>query len=152
MELTIGASVTFVSCLYLLVIASPVSGKCHGKWAIHACFGGNGKRSDPSMNSEPSLEPSLLHRALMSDAERLSRMLQLPIIAADPLAESDNTESQRSMALSTDEYDDGGIKDNAEERYNSLFTRDVPDVSDIRRYVRALKLQHAMRKKEADLY
>lgn len=152
MELTIGSSVTFVSCIYLLLVTSPVSGKCRGKWAIHACFGGNGKRSDPSMNSEPNYEPSLLHRALISDAERLRRMLQMPLVAAKPLAESNNAVSERNMALSTDEYEDGDIKDSSDDRYNKQLTRNVHDVTELRRYLRALELQHALRKKEADLY
>ncbi|XP_060067767.1 uncharacterized protein LOC132547969 [Ylistrum balloti] len=38
-------------CVYLSVNFSSVSagwrGKCRGRWSIHACLGGNGKRSGP---------------------------------------------------------------------------------------------------------
>ncbi|KAK3603544.1 hypothetical protein CHS0354_027965 [Potamilus streckersoni] len=38
---------TVSSLIYLLCSLSYVSGKCSGRWAIHACYGGNGKRSGP---------------------------------------------------------------------------------------------------------
>lgn len=38
----------FVCIVVALLEHNTVQGKCKGKWAIHACRGGNGKRSDPS--------------------------------------------------------------------------------------------------------
>ncbi|KAL8570921.1 hypothetical protein ACOMHN_023594 [Nucella lapillus] len=37
--------------------------KCSGRWAIHACWGGNGKRSDPSVDLAPS--PTVLRQLLL---------------------------------------------------------------------------------------
>merc|ERR1712154_104448 len=68
MEVVPGTSfvMTLCSCLYLLTISCPsVSGKCRGSWAIHACFGGNGKRS--SLPSLPSLPSSTHHRPTVLD-------------------------------------------------------------------------------------
>lgn len=45
----------FTVVIYFLSTVSTVNGrKCSGRWAIHACYGGNGKRSSPS--SDNSLE------------------------------------------------------------------------------------------------
>lgn len=82
MELTFGSSFTvaLLSCLYISLITCPVvTAKCHGRWAIHACFGGNGKRSDPNMSpSTDELPPTLLRQLLVSDVQRLSRLLREP--------------------------------------------------------------------------
>lgn len=36
----------FVAAVALLLHLPPSIGKCRGRWSIHACGGGNGKRSD----------------------------------------------------------------------------------------------------------
>ncbi|XP_067676136.1 uncharacterized protein [Haliotis asinina] len=41
--------ISFTALIYLALLLQPATGKCVGKWAIHSCFGGNGKRSDPNI-------------------------------------------------------------------------------------------------------
>ncbi|XP_052807966.1 uncharacterized protein LOC128236877 [Mya arenaria] len=46
------AFIAFYTCVYISSSISTAYGyKCSGKWAIHACFGGNGKRSGPLQKS-----------------------------------------------------------------------------------------------------
>jgi len=87
MEVVPGTSfvMALCSCLYLLTISCPsVSGKCRGSWAIHACFGGNGKRSSlPSLPSPThhratvldKLPPATLSQLLLRDLVNLQKLL-----------------------------------------------------------------------------
>ncbi|XP_045196423.1 uncharacterized protein LOC123551503 [Mercenaria mercenaria] len=47
MQSTTLAFVAISVCVYISCTFTTVYGKCSGKWAIHACYGGNGKRSGP---------------------------------------------------------------------------------------------------------
>jgi len=92
MEVTPGSSfvVALCSCLYILTISCPgASGKCRGSWAIHACFGGNGKRSSlpsapapasPTHRHRQSLldkvPPTTLRQMLVTDLVNLQTLLQ----------------------------------------------------------------------------
>ncbi|XP_064595136.1 uncharacterized protein LOC135461820 [Liolophura sinensis] len=49
------------STLYLCFSADLTEGRCKGSWAIHACLGGNGKRSPPL---EPTLQNSIFFKRL----------------------------------------------------------------------------------------
>lgn len=40
----------------ILDTSNMATGKCAGKWAIHACVGGNGKRSDPQQEAQWKLK------------------------------------------------------------------------------------------------
>ncbi|XP_041354247.1 uncharacterized protein LOC121372059 [Gigantopelta aegis] len=59
--------IRLLSLVYLCVTVHPVlAGKCSGKWAIHACFGGNGKRSDPTLTDmEDKVRSNLLRNLLL---------------------------------------------------------------------------------------
>ncbi|KAK3746683.1 hypothetical protein RRG08_008195 [Elysia crispata] len=80
MEWTLGTNVAFISFLYLSLVTSSALGKC-GRYK-HVCYGGNGKRSDPSFNLSPSSSsaassinlrhPSLLSKILVSNDDHLS--------------------------------------------------------------------------------
>ncbi|XP_059179184.1 uncharacterized protein LOC131958269 isoform X2 [Physella acuta] len=139
MELTIVASFALISCLYLATLSTPVSGsgKCKGKWQIHACFGGNGKRSDPNMSQDTELPASLLKTVLISDAQKLNRMLSeneaLPDEASQPAYPYDDT-------VSKNDYD-----------YNQQLNRITPEIRNLRKYLEALKIQHALRESGDDL-
>lgn len=140
MELTIAATLALVSCFYLSLTTSPVSGyssKCSGKWRIHACLGGNGKRSDPDMSPE-KIQPSLLHRVLISDAQQLNRILQ----------ETPQT-SDDSTYLSP--FDDGSYKSVSDDDFSQPIDRSVPEVRALRQYLEALKIQRALREGSEDL-
>ncbi|KAL5010588.1 hypothetical protein ScPMuIL_012893 [Solemya velum] len=59
---------TFTSFLYLSFTVYTVSGKCSGRWAIHSCYGGNGKRSgfdNPSLNTDTDNQKQLLLKRLL---------------------------------------------------------------------------------------
>uniref|UniRef100_A0A0B6ZT42 Uncharacterized protein n=1 Tax=Arion vulgaris TaxID=1028688 RepID=A0A0B6ZT42_9EUPU len=139
MELSIGVSFALVSCVYLLVFTSPATAKCRGQWAIHACFGGNGKRSDPNMSPETNIEPSLLRRVLFSDAQNLNRITQ-----------NDNSALNEDV-MSPAENEIDGLKNTDDESNRMQLTRNAPEVRDLRRYLRALVIQHALRENEGYL-
>ncbi|XP_076444660.1 uncharacterized protein LOC143282780 [Babylonia areolata] len=58
--------IAMTSFFILSAVIRPSEGKCTGRWAIHACWGGNGKRSDPSMDVAPA--PSILRQLLMRNS------------------------------------------------------------------------------------
>jgi hypothetical protein len=142
MELTVGASLSLVSCLYLLAFTSPASAKCHGKWAIHACFGGNGKRSDPSLSLKTNIEPSLLHRVLISDAQKLQQLLQ---------AQKEDLGPQDDLILVPTQNEDEGYQGVDEDSYRGQVSRSAPEVRGLRRYLHELELRHQLRKRQGDL-
>jgi hypothetical protein len=139
MELTLGNGLVMILCLCLSAFTSPASAKCRGQWAIHACFGGNGKRSDPSQ------EHNLLQRLIISNAQRLNRMLQnenaLP--AEDELIEAPV------------QYEDDELKTEVEEESDSTQSvrtvRKVPSMKDLRSLLRALRIQQSLPEREASI-
>nr|AQS80510.1 GGNG-1 precursor [Charonia tritonis] len=78
--------IALTSFVVLSAVFSPTEGKCAGRWAIHACWGGNGKRSDPSLNVAPS--PSVLRQLLLRNrpvyAQALDSSEELPAVAPQP--------------------------------------------------------------------
>ncbi|KAK6170808.1 hypothetical protein SNE40_019112 [Patella caerulea] len=83
MEVRCSVLITVTSILYLILTVSTVSGKCSGRWAIHACFGGNGKRSDPSVadnldnRRQNSLRQILLPQSFLLDKNDLNQDSEL---------------------------------------------------------------------------
>jgi len=67
---------TYVLLAIIIYLASTaMAGKCSGKWAIHACGGGNGKRSDldnPS-DKENSVRDEIPEEKSWSILRRLAR-------------------------------------------------------------------------------
>ncbi|BFZ25011.1 hypothetical protein BsWGS_28050 [Bradybaena similaris] len=132
MELSVGGSLALILCLYLSVITEPASAsKCRGEWAIHACFGGNGKRSDPSV------EPGMLHKVLFSNARNLDRIFQSENVARP----------EEEMPA----YDDEGTKADSDDIYPRQTVLVAPESRDFRRYLVALKLQQALRSRDRSL-
>lgn len=88
-DLTQACRIALISCLIVSLVATPADSarKCRGPWAIHACFGGNGKRSDPSLS--PVGESSLLRQYLLRElpsfplGEDGERVVEVP---AEPLS------------------------------------------------------------------
>lgn len=87
MEWTLGTNAALISLFYLtLVTGSALCGRC-GKYK-QACYGGNGKRSDPNFNLSPSsssaessirlAHPSLLTKILISDGDHLTDKDYIP--------------------------------------------------------------------------
>ncbi|XP_069134608.1 uncharacterized protein [Argopecten irradians] len=94
-------------CVYLSVNISSVSaGKCRGRWSIHACLGGNGKRSgqqsalpnsgensglflkklllrseDPSSGSDSYNEMESFYPPIVQDTEET---MELPMVLDNP--------------------------------------------------------------------
>nr|ARS01377.1 ggng 2 [Deroceras reticulatum] len=135
MELTLGNGFVMILCLCLSAFTSPASAKCRGQWAIHACFGGNGKRSDPSQ------EHNLLQKLIISNAQRLNRMLQNE--NALPAAEDELIEAPV-------QYEDDELKAEVEEESDSTQSvRKVPSMKDLRSLLRALRIQQSLPEREA---
>jgi len=80
---TAGMSVLFVAAVCLT--SQVVLGKCSGQWAIHACGGGNGKRSESKPHNPISLsEPLSSDRdVIMSDVLRDDMPLDDPSSPSD---------------------------------------------------------------------
>nr|AQS80511.1 GGNG-2 precursor [Charonia tritonis] len=59
--------VALISLFLLSSVVSIAEGKCAGRWAIHACWGGNGKRSGgvPAMDLESSDSASPFQKLLL---------------------------------------------------------------------------------------
>jgi len=73
-----------LAILYVCFGIQVVTGKCSGQWAIHACAGANGKRSDTQLPPEyrqegprVSLEKLLLTAAATQDA--IDSQRELPV-------------------------------------------------------------------------
>ncbi|XP_055889675.1 uncharacterized protein LOC106056435 [Biomphalaria glabrata] len=142
MELTIAANLALVSCIYLTLITSPASGytwKCKGKWFIHACLGGNGKRSDPSLNTENNIPTSLLlRRVLESDPQQINQLLgerSRPELYEENQLTSLEEPSYRSVAEGEISQSPNGNK---------------VDLETMRRYLEAFRLQRAIRESSED--
>ncbi|XP_046370918.1 uncharacterized protein [Haliotis cracherodii] len=80
--------ISFTALIYLALLLQPATGKCVGKWAIHSCFGGNGKRSDPSIAQtiDTQKQSNLLRQLLLR--ERFP-----PSVGLDMNEEQDRDES-----------------------------------------------------------
>lgn len=144
MEITLGSSFTvaLLSCIYISLIMTPtVSAKCYGKWAIHACWGGNGKRSDPNLSpSSEKVRPSLLRQLLIKDVQRLSDILQSTDDLELPIGDQD-LEARDFEPRSLNEQLVKGLTSSEED---SAF-RGLPN------YLRALKLRTVLRNTEDNM-
>nr|BAQ25803.1 TEP-2 precursor [Reishia clavigera] len=71
MKTDIQQALCLAMTLFVIVstVIKPSEGKCYGKWAMHACWGGNGKRSDPSADLAPN--PSVLRQLLLRNPPAL---------------------------------------------------------------------------------
>lgn len=70
MQSTTFAFLAISSCVYISFTFTTVHGKCSGRWAIHACYGGNGKRSgppEPDTNSKLTDRQYILRQLFLSD-------------------------------------------------------------------------------------
>ncbi|XP_060558226.1 uncharacterized protein LOC132718529 [Ruditapes philippinarum] len=70
MQSTTFAFLAVSVCVYISCTFTTVYGKCSGRWAIHACYGGNGKRSGPpEIDTDSKLKERqyILRQLLLSD-------------------------------------------------------------------------------------
>uniref|UniRef100_A0A0B6ZFY3 Uncharacterized protein n=1 Tax=Arion vulgaris TaxID=1028688 RepID=A0A0B6ZFY3_9EUPU len=133
MEFTLGGGFAMIVCLCLSAITSPVSAKCTGRWQTHACLGGNGKRSS---------EPSYLHKILSSNDRAHNRVLQ-----------NENSEpSEEDLNVSAIQFDVEDVKDaEGDDGNHRQLARITSEIQDFRRYLRALKIQQALREREIEM-
>ncbi|KAK3746682.1 hypothetical protein RRG08_008195 [Elysia crispata] len=148
MEWTLGTNVAFISFLYLSLVTSSALGKC-GRYK-HVCYGGNGKRSDPSFNLSPSSSsaassinlrhPSLLSKILVSNDDHLS---EKKFVSEGNWPESiQNYLSQANLEL----YEDGDSARTlgADEKINdsscrSKLQKAIVELIELRKYVAILE-------------
>lgn len=74
--------VLWLSCTVVIYFFSTVTTvygrKCSGRWAIHACYGGNGKRSGPPSDSSDTLDrskPFILGQLLLKNRSLMPELL-----------------------------------------------------------------------------
>lgn len=138
MEISTGTNfgVAVLTCLYMCLLTCPtVTAKCRGRWAIHACYGGNGKRSDPNFRSASQRDtPTLLQKLLLSDATRINQLIQESEESDLPL---EVVESSPGFELEPSVLQSLPLVD-------SSLEQDTP-LRKLRRYMMALKMQHQLR-------
>lgn len=141
MEMPSGTSVglTFLSFVYLCSLNCPTAtAKCRGRWAIHACYGGNGKRSDPALSATSQRsQPTLLQKVLLSNLKRLDNLLQ---------------ESRESEEMLEEDFPSQGFELEPSEMEDSptlMLSQPSSDSHDryrrLRGYLLAFKLKRAIR-------
>nr|BAQ25802.1 TEP-1 precursor [Reishia clavigera] len=123
---TRGSCVMCAAMMSLLILSSIVSnaeGKCSGKWAIHACWGGNGKRSgipaEEDDNTAKSLDllRRLLRRKVSSSPylPSLEDTVYVPVQPEDFLSSSESLpsslSSSSSLLSSSSPFEDGFSED-----------------------------------------
>ncbi|KAL4233355.1 hypothetical protein ACF0H5_008037 [Mactra antiquata] len=72
MQTSTYAFIAFSACVYISCTFTTVYAKCSGRWAIHACYGGNGKRSGPPLADTDSTQKDrqyILRQLLLSDRQ-----------------------------------------------------------------------------------
>lgn len=113
------------ACCFLLTFmifctSSAIGGKCTGKWAIHACGGGNGKRSDADLTDDTDIRDQIpgaesgtfLSRLVLPLTDQDSRNSRL----LDSLEDPDQLKTSRDFETSRDarEKADGDILESLE--------------------------------------
>lgn len=99
MQTTSFAFLTISFCVYIFCTFTTVYGRCSGRWAIHACYGGNGKRSSPpEHNSQSDLNDKqfILRQLLLSDKFPSLEKNRLP----DRSATSDRSDLSDGSSIS----------------------------------------------------
>ncbi|RUS81135.1 hypothetical protein EGW08_011121 [Elysia chlorotica] len=145
MEWTLSTHVTVLSILYLSLTTSAALGKC-GRYK-HVCYGGNGKRTDPSFNLSPSSSspgaspinrrhPGLLSKILVSSDDQLSETKfgsegNWPepfqsYLSGDDLAPYEDGESPRDLGAD-DNVEGGSCRSNLQ--------KSIVELIELRKYV-----------------
>jgi len=115
----IGCSLLLLLIVYL---SSPVlAGKCSGRWAIHACGGGNGKRSGGEYLDDSMNDVVVGERNFEDDEDSKARGLLDSLVR---LSEShDEDQSSFDEQLRTDKKDSGLWNDDRNLEDNSAHNR-----------------------------
>jgi len=100
-----------VVIFFIIGSSHTVSGKCAGQWAIHACGGGQGKRSEELKNDfssnlqllqEPSINreaPPPVDQRIAQEADRYDDSALLPAYPDADVSDWMNTERGRSELM-----------------------------------------------------